>query len=232
MAKKSIRKALSILSTVPYRLRPGQNVYKYHFIHIPKNAGTAIREVLRWRGDVSLSDPKHYRYRDIADVVGRHLEFFAVVRNPWSRTASRYRYGIQNSRNWKPDDPRRQYIQNVSFDQFVKDQKIIGIPAFPGQPWMGPLNSWFNQLEWLRDESGEVACSCLRFEYLNSDINEYLKSMLILPRKNVTVRSPDYRTMYTDELAEIVADAFRDDIEHFGFNFDGAATRNVVGATN
>lgn len=229
MAKNRLRKGLSILSTIPYRLWPGRKDYKYHFIHIPKNAGTSIREVLRWRGDVSLSDPKHYRYRDIADAVGRDLKFFAVVRNPWSRTASRYHYGIQNSRRWKPDDPRREYIQNVSFDQFVREQKVIGIPAFPGKPWMGPLNSWFNQLEWLSDENGGVACSCLRFENLNGDLNEYFQSMLVLPKKNVTGKSSDYRSMYTDELAEIVADCFREDIEYFGFSFDGPATRNVVG---
>jgi hypothetical protein len=33
--------------------------------------------------------------------------------------------------------------------------------------------------------------------------------------------------MYSDELADIVARRFRDDIQHFGFSFDGPATRNV-----
>jgi hypothetical protein len=33
--------------------------------------------------------------------------------------------------------------------------------------------------------------------------------------------------MYTDELAEIVASLFQDDISHFGFSFEGAATKNV-----
>ncbi len=37
----------------------------------------------------------------------------------------------------------------------------------------------------------------------------------------------DYRSMYTDELAEIVARLFRDDIDYFGFTFDGPATRNT-----
>ena len=34
--------------------------------------------------------------------------------------------------------------------------------------------------------------------------------------------------MYNDELTEIVAETFRDDIEHFGFSFDGPATRNIA----
>lgn len=223
-----LRAAMVALSTIPYRLRRGRQQYQHHFIHIPKNAGSAIRETMQWRGDVSLSEPKHFRYVDIADDVGRDLNFFAVIRNPWSRTASRYRYGKQNSRRWRENDPRRQYIQNVSFEQFVKDQKIIGIPAFPGKPWMGPLNSWFNQLEWIRDEDGAVACTCLRFENLNSDMNDYFKSMLLLPKRNVTENRYDYRDMYNDELIDIVARCFRDDIEYFGFSFEGPATRNVL----
>ncbi|MGH2952259.1 MAG: hypothetical protein ACRDKX_09460, partial [Solirubrobacterales bacterium] len=60
--------------------------YKYHFIHIPKNGGISVRKALKRRGDVSVSQPFHYRYVDIADNVGRGLQFFCIVRNPWSRT--------------------------------------------------------------------------------------------------------------------------------------------------
>ncbi|HNP35111.1 MAG TPA: sulfotransferase family 2 domain-containing protein [Woeseiaceae bacterium] len=225
--RKRIRKLFARLSTIPYRLRKGSQEHKHHFIHIPKNAGSTIREALRWRSDVSLSEPKHHRYIDIADVVGRDLSYFAVIRNPWSRTASRYRYGIQNSRRWPEDDARRLYIQNVSFAQYVKDQKIIDIPAFPGKPWMGPLSSWFNQLDWVRNEDGKVVCNCLRFEHLNSDVNAYFKSMLLLPKENVTATQNDYRELYDDELIQIVAECFREDIEYFGFDFEGTATRNV-----
>ena len=47
-------------------------------------------------------------------------------------------------------------------------------------------------------------------------------------QRNVTQAKYDYRSMYTDELAGIVGTVFRDDIEHFGFSFDGPATRNVL----
>ncbi len=94
---------------------------------------------------------------------------------------------------------------------------------------MGPLSSWFNQLEWLRDETGTVVCDCLRMEQLPEDLRTYLGRPIRLRRKNETRSRYDYRVMYTDELREIVAETFRDDIEYFGFTFDGAATRNVFG---
>ena len=205
--------------------------FRYHFIHIPKNGGQSIRYALELQRDVSLSDPYHYRYIDIADSVGRNLRFFCVVRNPWSRTASRYHFGRQNARQWPVDDPRRQYILEATFADYVRQQKILPIPEHPGQPWMGPLSSWFNQLDWIRDERGAVACDCLRLERLDVDLDAYLQRRIGQRRRNVTEERYDYRAMYTDELAEIVAQTFRDDIEHFGFTFDGPATRNIAAAT-
>jgi hypothetical protein len=93
---------------------------------------------------------------------------------------------------------------------------------------MGPLNSWFNQLEWIRDEQGVVVCDCLRFEFLSADISRYFAQAIDLPHHNATRQKYDYRDMYTDELAEIVSDVFREDIEYFGFGFDGPATRGMA----
>ena len=204
--------------------------FRYHFIHIPKNGGVSVRHALELQPDVSLSTPYHYRYVDIADEVGRQLQFFSVVRNPWSRTASRYHFGQQSARNWPEADPRRQYLAKASFADFVRDQRILPIPEHPDQPWMGPLSSWFNQLEWLRDESGRVVTDCLRLENPAHDLSGYLGRIITLVDQNVTETRYDYRAMYDDALAEIVAQTFRDDIEHFGFSFDGPATRNLAAA--
>lgn len=216
LAKRTLRK-----------LRHGRLSARFHFIHIPKNAGESVRAALDREWDVSLSTPYHYRYVDIAGKVGRQLRFFAVVRNPWSRTASRYHFARQNAERWPIDDPRRKYIAQATFADYVKDRRLFPIPEHPEQPWMGPLSSWFNQLEWVRDENGLVACDCLRMERLDKDLSAYLGRDLELRKRNVTQARFDYREMYTDELATIVADFFKEDIEYFGFSFDGPATRNV-----
>ena len=205
-----------------------QRNYKYHFIHIPKNGGNTVRFALKKMKDVSVTRPYHYRYIDIADEVGRDLQFFCITRNPWSRTASRYEFAKQNFQKWDENDPRRVYMSKATFEDFVRDQKVFPIPKHPDQPWMGPMNSWFNQLEWIRNEGGEVVCDCLRLEFLTTDLEDYFNRKFDLPRKNVTKNSYDYRAMYTDELAVIIATAFKDDIEYFGFDFDNPATRNIA----
>jgi hypothetical protein len=225
MIRKRIR---SVYRRIPRFRRKG--AYRFHFIHIPKNGGNSVRAALQRRRDVSLSRPMHFRYVDIADEVGRDLKFFCIVRNPWSRTASRFVFAKQNCRKWPEKDPRKEYIQQASFADFVRDRKIFEIPEHPGQPWMGPMNSWFDHLEWIRDERGEVVCDCLRLEFLTEDISTYFGESIDLPHRNATKTKYDYRSMYDDDLAEIVANEFREDIEYFGFSFDSAATRGFIGA--
>jgi hypothetical protein len=205
-----------------------RKAHSYHFIHIPKNGGQSMRYALALTGDVSLTRPYHCRYIDVADEVGRDLRFFSIVRNPWSRTASRYVFGRQNAQQWAADDPRREYILNADFETYVKERRILPIPQHPGQPWMGPLSSWFNQLEWIRDENGNVACDCLRLEQIDADASAYFRRRMAMPRQNVTRVRYDYRSMYTDELIEIIGNTFSEDIEYFGFDFEGPATRNIA----
>jgi hypothetical protein len=205
---------------------------KYHFIHIPKNGGQSTRAALARRGDVSLTEPLHSRYRDVVGTVGSDLRYFCIVRNPWSRTASRYLFARQNSVNWPASDPRRIYIEKATFAQFVEEQRIFDIPEHPGRPWMGPMNSWFDQLEWVVDESGVVQVQCLRLEHLDADIAAFFGEPVSVPRKNTTRSAKDYRTLYDDRLVEIVARTFARDIEHFGFSFDSPATRNCLVLSN
>ena len=212
------------------RWRHDKRLERFHFIHIPKNAGQSVRDALYLIPEVSLSEPFHYRYVDIADTVGRHLRYFAVVRNPWSRTASRYQFSRQIAAHWPTSDPRRLFIANASFEDFVRQQRIFPIPEHPGQPWMGPLSSWFNQLEWIRDENGRVTCDCLRMESIGDDLNAYLGRPVSIRRRNVTQARYDYRSMYTDELVTIVGRQFQDDIDYFGFTFEGPAIRNITAA--
>jgi hypothetical protein len=198
----------------------------HHLIHIPKNAGMALRQALAYR--VSLSEPYHYRYIDIVDRFGRGLKYFAIVRNPWSRTVSRYLYARQRCETWPADDPRRAYMSTATFSDFVRDARVFEIPAHPGMPWMGPTTSWYDQLEWMRDERGRVMCDALRFEHLEDDLSTYFGQQIRVPEKNRTRQSMDYRRLYTDDLAQCVASRFARDIEHFGFTFDGPATKGIA----
>lgn len=219
-----IRKLLSKLRIPSVK----QSKFTHHFIHIPKNGGMAIRSALQNRGGVVLTDEFHFRYVDVINPENQHLQFFCVVRNPWSRTASRFQYAKQRASTWSTEDPRRIYIENASFEDFVKDRIIFDGKFAPSKPWLGPLNSWFNQLLWIKDEKNNVSCDCLRFENLNADLSGYFQEHLELPSHNVTPNAVDYRTLYTSELVDEVTEFFADDIAYFGFDFESSARQNTV----
>ena len=194
-----------------------------HFIHIPKNAGRAVRLALILKG-VALERPLHSRYVDLEPTPGRR--YFCIVRNPWSRTASRYLHTKRNAHEWPDSDPRRQYILGATFEEYVADKRLFEIPAQPGKPW--PLSLWIDQLDWITDAEGRAAGDCLRLEALGEDLSAYFGRRIRVPdARPLRTESYDYRAMYTARTIQKVADTFARDIEHFGFDFDGAAVRNT-----
>ena len=194
-----------------------------HFIHIPKNGGRAVRLGLSLRR-VALERPIHSRYVDLEPRIGRR--YFCVVRNPWSRTASRYLYAKRNARDWPDADPRKQYIMGVSFEEYIADRRVFPIPEQPDRPW--PLSLWLDQLEWITDGDGKVSGDCLRFEALGDDLSAYFGRRMSVPHASLLATEPyDYRSMYSSRGVQMVAETFATDIEHFGFDFDGSAVRNT-----
>ncbi|MEQ1856289.1 MAG: hypothetical protein ABL963_07460 [Longimicrobiales bacterium] len=194
-----------------------------HFIHIPKNGGMAVRLALALKG-VALERPLHSRYVDLEPKTGRR--YFCVVRNPWSRTASRYLYTKRNAAEWPDTDPRRQYIESVTFEQYIDDRRVFPIPGQVDRAW--PLSLWIDQLDWITDRKGSVAGDCLRLEELDGDLSAYFGRHINVQRASLFRTGPyNYRSMYSARAIQAVADAFARDIDHFGFDFDRGATRNT-----
>ena len=212
------RRIRKLIRSLPF------NTYLYHFIHIPKNGGISIRDALVRHRDVSLSDPLHARYRDVVGKAG-NLRYFCIVRNPWERVVSRFFYARQSAENWPDDDPRKAYFLGASFATFVSDHRNLETPAHPGEPWLGPHGSWFNQLFWISDDSGAVRCDCIDIRTMTTDLSAYLGRTLQLGHRNISKR-PRYLDVYEPWSRDLVGELYADDIEYFGFSFEGGPTKN------
>lgn len=157
------------------------------FIHVPKNAGTAIVKQLG-SGPVG----HHITIRNVPPS-HRHLAL-AVVRNPYDRVISLYNYCKTLNSYWhseKDPPPLYDYCSTHTFEEFVRD---LCSGAFENTDWHFKPQ-WF----WLIDERGKMACEYIKFENLESELSRVLGKPINLDKINHTTRTYEH-TPYTKRM--------------------------------
>lgn len=197
-------------------------------VHVPRTAGVAMRYVVR-KGPFSYQslyrsptvfDPSvrwTYLGHNDLDVVERDLGVtkewydgcfsFAFVRNTWDRLVSLYAFWT--SRFWWKRHLLK--VRLPDFESYVR--------------WLTSTEEDFpdfryGQLWWLRWGVDFIG----RYEKLNEDwsrLGEIVGATLRrLPWHN-TSSHENYRECYTSELRGLVAEFYAEEIDRFGFVFDG-----------
>jgi hypothetical protein len=206
------------------------------FIHITKNAGTAINQsglavpvVYEFISDEQKKIDENigvgylYTYKHLPlnylspEIVNRFDKKFGIVRNPWSRAVSMYNYA-DKLRSRLPENHPENYPK-VTFKEFLRRRhNWVMSPSFYRE---FPYNHWARQSLWLSE-----GLDILRYENLNNDLSYYLEEKILLPFINVGTYSDDYRTYYDEESYQAVFDWYKEDIDRWGFTFESGATQN------
>lgn len=187
------------------------------FVHIPKAAGISVGFSLYGRktGD-------HRTLLDYKLCFGRkeYESFFkfTFVRNPWDRLLSAYMYLKQGGRN---EMDYKWSVEHLSayddFDTFVKE-------------WVSEDNihsglHFRPQNEFVCSRQGAVEVDFVGYyERINEDydiIRNKIGRGEELAVKNKTSRKRDFRQYYSDKACEIVEKVYDEDIQLFGYTFDG-----------
>jgi hypothetical protein len=207
----------------------------YVFVHIPKTGGTSMAlalEARAMRDDIMLGDTpkarqrrrkvqgmetrgrlwKHSTLSDIEGLVPDDvldgLFAFTLVRNPWDRAVSYYHW----LRSQSFDHPSVRLAKAAAFADFVRDPRTMA--AFRQAP----------ASHYMRRSDGTQQCDAyIRIEHLATDVAPLVAHLgfdLTLPHANRSDRDRDYRTYFTDESAQAVADSCAEDIAQFGYGFD------------
>ncbi len=203
------------------------------FVHIPKTGGTSLALALEERAmkdDVMLGDtPKAlkrrrrlqgaqaagrlWKHSTLADIDGLlspqeldGLFCFTLVRNPWDRVASYYRW----LRGQGFDHPAVHLAKAESFAGFLRHpQTQASLRAWPARRYM-------------QDAAGRERCDLyIRLEHFAADAQplfDHLGFDLKLPRVNA---SEGAGAVYTPELRDVVAEVCAEDIARFGYGYDG-----------
>jgi hypothetical protein len=219
---------------------------RWLFIHIPKNAGMAIRKNPELSNCLVSADPwfhfnrdytqelaaymaergehhgfQHARLRDIRADVRARLQPVAVVRNPWARVVSRYRFARTAIEIGTADDD---YVA-PTFEAFLEERHVYGnLPFY----WHRAIRGWYLQKDYVVDEAGRLGAHVLRQEDLAAEATRYFGLKRPLPVRNRSRVSSErpWRDHYDDRTRQIVADWYAEDIDFFGFDFATGATQN------
>jgi hypothetical protein len=208
---------------------------RYLFVHIPKTGGTAMATALEARamkddiliGDTPKAQKRKRRLKDIktagrlwkhstlADIDGLicpdefdQFFIFTLVRNPWDRMVSYYRWlRMQNF-----DHLAVRLAHQLDFATFLNDPRIR--TAISGAPYGS----------YLRDCSGtERHTHFIRLEHLAEDmapLEAHLGFCLDeIPQVNASERERNHRDHYDHATRDVVAELCREDIARFGYSF-------------
>ena len=212
--------------------------HKFLFIHIAKTGGTSLRAALqktRWKDPYYwpmflCSRFSHLAGHRIGTKYPRHgkvilakeslpKEFFdelfkfAFVRNPWDLQVSSFHH-IRRE--------RPHVMQGKDdFETFLRWK------LDPERPYQYHIDTSIElQTDYLIDLRGNIIVDFIgRYERLVKDVDTICQRIGIptpeLPHKRkATDREKDFRTYYTDETAELVAQHFQRDIELLGYTFE------------
>lgn len=219
------------------------------FIHIPKNAGMTIRRSPMLNNRIMLAGSnihkspeysqavldkmnslgdhhgfEHARWRDVHPSIRDRNNAFAVIRNPWDRVVSRYFFAKKVIEVEKKVS--KQYADVSSFEAFLEERHKWGNEKYM---WHRAVRGWYPAFDHVSDDSGRVRCDIIRFENLNTDLCRYFNLVEMSAARNVTaINKGTYRDVYTDKTIQIVADWYKKDIEHWGYDFDSGPTRNTM----
>lgn len=180
------------------------------FVHINKTGGTSVEKALGLR----------FNHQTVVEKINYMGESFwadkftfAFVRHPWDRTVSHYHYRVKSNKTGLGD-------KHLNFKEWV-----VEVYLKKNREYRNPEKMFMPQRQWLVNHHGEIAVSFVgRFEKLNEDFGKICQEIgrpgISLPHYKASSRR-DYREYYDSETIDIVAEVFAEDIEAFGYRFQG-----------
>lgn len=178
----------------------------YAFLHIPKTAGSSIRNMLSKSVKYFCHHKLSFLYESKRII---SEDVIAFVRNPWDRLVSTYYFLKAGGANPKDERNFSKYI-NIDFVDFV-----MSLPDNPGLIEIDHLRPQTYYLDRPLQYIGRYEQIDFHWREVCRMIGQEYKP---LPHSN-TSRNPHYRDCYNEAMIRIVADVYAEDLKLFGYNY-------------
>jgi hypothetical protein len=201
-----------------YRRYPSWSRSECIFIHVPKAAGTSVSMALYGR---TLG---HYSANEIQDKFPKLFQrsfVFSLVRNPWDRTLSAYRFAkVGRTESMGVHNPEQYKVPGFdSFESFVLDW-------LPRQKLATSDYIFREQRDFLVDSKGDICVDYVgRVEGIGESLEYVSKNLgrnIVAGHSNSTSdKKNNFRSQYVNsEMIDVVASIYGSDITMFDYRFE------------
>jgi hypothetical protein len=202
--------------------------HQFVFFAIPKTGTHSIRRALRPLlgpedlEQVALFEERSFPFLELAALRHGHISFEQIQPALGAATLQRY-FKFAFVRN-----PFDRYVSYCAFISRKSGQFLAAPRDFMKRVLAEPhlVDHLLRRPQWqfISDRNGVQAIDFVaRFEHMQEDFDRICSQLGLnsttLARSNETGRD-DYRAYYDDELQAMVADAYREDLQRFGYGFD------------
>ncbi|WP_425400428.1 sulfotransferase family 2 domain-containing protein [Aeoliella sp.] len=195
---------------------------KLAYVAIPKAACRSIKTALATTFGVPYQQDIHnaawdrvHSLRELAEMDDYFR--FAVVRNPWERLVSCYYdkvrlVHLEPARQWIFPQYGERLRTDMSFVDFVRAVATLSDN--------GADEHFASQWPMITYEGSLAVDHVTRFEHLHQEWNRLRRrfQLTALPHENKT-EHPDYRELYTKELADLVGQRYALDVANLGYDY-------------
>jgi len=191
--------------------------HKLIFIHIPKNAGTAITNTLNM-SDIGHHMPEYYIKKYPNE--WKDYKKFAVVRNPWDRVVSNYEYAKLEESYWHSRKNNRPYSKHVDYTLLHNKTFVDCINILTSNRNNLRHQGWRNQSTYLKLGNSFIDdIEIVKFENLQEELKNKINIDINIPTINSSNHN-DYSSYYTDDsLSDGVRKVYIEDVEKFKYKF-------------
>lgn len=193
---------------------PISDKHKLIFIHIPKNAGTAVTNTL------GMTDIGHHGWQYYKSKYPQKWESYtkiSIIRNPWDRVVSCYEYAKMEDSYWHSTKNKARAGKHLDYD-LLKDKSFEDcLTILKNTPQKLRHQGWANQSNYIYDGDKLMVDYILDVNEIDSRLSEILNQEINIPKINVS-NNNNYNDYYTNkEMIGVVLERYKLDILNFKY---------------